>query len=894
MAYQFHALPKGRVVAALQSNELHGLANANAKQKLKQYGYNELKTGGGPSQWEIIWRQINSPLIYILLLANAFAAYQREWTDVTVISVVVVANAAIGYFQERKAENVMARLRQILAPTAKVIREGIEQKIAARLVVPGDVITLEAGDRVPADARILQSKNLRINQSTLTGEALPANKREATVAETTALIDRVNMIYSSTLVVSGQAHAVVVSTGLKSEIGKITQQVAELKEGPQNLERQVNRIARYFMAITIVFLLLVFAVGIGHNLAPVELIKVLISLLVSIVPEGLPVAITITLSVGLARVFRKRALIRRLSAAETLGSATVVCIDKTGTITEGSLMVEKIYAAGIEYNVGGQGYQLTGDFKTSDGQVVAVRKEKAASQLLQLASLASSSSLDRGDLRNDQAKQLTDPTETALAVVAAKAGWYAFELEKDYPEIVELPFDQDLRFSASAHQFDGRQRLIVKGSPEKILALCDRAVTAAGSERRLGRDTRAALEEEADRYAGKGYRVVALGYVDQPKGTPVKPEAAKNLTFCGFFAMTDPIRRDVAEALQTAHQAGIKVLMITGDHLKTAETIAERVGIAQYGKVIHADDIARQPLESVSVIARSTPSQKLEIVQRLQRAGQIVAMTGDGVNDATALKRADIGVAMGRAGTDVAIEASDMVLLEDSFSSIVEAIKQGRLIWENLRKVVFFLVSTSFAEILIILFAVLTDLPLPLLAVQILWMNLVTDGVNSLALTVEPAEEDLMKRPPRRPSEPILTGGMLWRMALLTATMAVGTIWVYQHFLPIGLEYARTASLTTVVFFQLFNLLNSRSHSRSIFQINLLGNHALIGTLLLSTALQLAAVYMPLLMVFLQTTPISTANMLLCIGVAGSILVVDELRKFSMEALLAWAKRHTA
>ncbi|MEX1051973.1 MAG: HAD-IC family P-type ATPase, partial [Patescibacteria group bacterium] len=885
---RIHALPKQRVLAQLHTNELHGLANAEAARRVRRHGSNELSRKNGPSQSEIWLRQLKSPLIYILMLADVFALVQREWTDATVISVVIVANAVIGYLQERKAENVMAKLRQILSPTAKVIREGVEQKMAARLVVPGDIIVLEAGDRVPADARILQCQNLRVNQATLTGESLPAHKREATVAPATALIDRVNMLYSTTLVISGQASAVVTGTGMGSEIGKITREVAEVREKPENLERQINRVARVVLAVTTMFLLLLFVVGLAYQLPPVELLKVLLSLLVSIVPEGLPVAITVTLSVGLLRIFRKHAIIRKLSAAETLGSATVVCVDKTGTITEGKLMVEKIFTGGVEYDVTGEGYRLSGDF-FRDRQPVSIKKERGAGLLLQLVSLVTSSTINREDLKRDHARELTDPTETALAVVAAKGGWFAFEQERDFPEVAELPFDQELRFSGSIRRLDKRERRIIKGAPESVLGRSTKVLNG-GQERRLSAQTISLLEQRADGYASAGYRVVALAYGDVASGGQHSLKEMRNLTFVGFFAMTDPIRPDVTKTLELAHQAGVRIMMITGDHLKTAEAIARRAGIAKFGRIVHADELGRQSLDSVSVIARSTPSQKLEIVERLQRQGHIVAMTGDGVNDAPALKKADIGLAMGRAGTDVAIEASDMVLLQDSFSSIIEAIKQGRLIWENLRKVVFFLISTSFAEIAVILIAVVLKLPLPLLAVQILWMNLVTDGVNSMALTVEPEEKELMKQRPRDPKEPILTKAMLGRMALLTAVMTVGTVGLYYYFLPHGVEYARTGALTAMVFFQLFNLFNSRSEYRSVFEMPLFRNKLLIGTALVSVLLQVAAVYTPVLSGLLKTEPIGAAAFALTVAVASSIVLVDELRKYTAKSALRWAE----
>jgi len=890
MVTNFHALPKQRVLSVMHTNISYGLSYSDAKRRLRSQGSNELRIKNGPSKFEIFWRQLNSPLIYILVLADIFSAYRQEWTDVAVISFVIVVNSLIGYFQERKAENTIAKLRRILSQQARVIREGVEQKIPASQLVTGDLIVLEAGDKVPADARLLESRNLRINQASLTGESLPAAKREATLAENTALIDRVNMVYSSTLVISGQAVAVVTGTGMGSEIGKITREVAEVKERPENIEQQVTRVAKYFILLTIIFLAVLLLIGINRNFSLVEIISVAISLLVSIVPEGLPVAITVTLSVGLLRVFRRNALIRKLSAAETLGSATVVCVDKTGTITEGKLMVEKLFVGGQEFRIDGEGYRLSGHFFQDDKRV-DIHKQGPANELLELAALATSSSISRQDIKNDVVRQLTDPTETALVVVAAKAGHYAYEIEKNKPEIMEIPFDQNLRFSASAHRYGKQIRLIAKGSPERLITLSDRMLTGSGTVKKIGKETKRLLEEKADLFASEGYRVVALGYRDLPQSAGIDNQQIDNLTFVGFFAMTDPVRPEVITALDTAVEAGLRVMMITGDHLKTAEAIAKRAGITRFGSVIHAEDLHRQDLNQVSVISRATPSEKLKIVERLQKSGQIVAMTGDGVNDAPALKKADIGVAMGRGGTDVAIEAADMVLLHDSFNSIVEAIKQGRLIWENLRKIIFFLLSTSFAEIAIILIGIVLGLPLPLLAVQILWMNLVTDGVNSMALTVEPEEEDLMKRPPRHPNDPLLTPITLWRMLILTAVMTIGSIWVYRHYLPLGLEYARSATLTVVVLFQLFNLFNSRSENQSIFKMSFISNKVLIITLLISVALQLAAIYSPVLSTYLGTAPLDAETLLVTFAVSITIIFADEIRKAISSSLISWAKK---
>lgn len=887
-----HHLPKSRILSQLHTNEAYGLSSGEVRTRLKRYGFNELEAKSGPTNLELVWRQINSPLIYILLVANAFSVYQREWTEVAFISAVIIINTLIGFFQERKAENVMARLRHILSQKARVIRQGVEEKLAARSVVPGDIIIVEAGDKVPADARILQARNLRVNQAPLTGESLPAAKQESTVAEKTALINRTNMLYSSTLVISGRAIAVVTATGMATEIGKISKEVSEVDEGLGNIAKQVSRIARYFLVASGLFLMLLLIAGLAYGYSWTDMVRITISLLVSVVPEGLPVAITVSLSVGLLRVFRKNALIRKLSAAETLGSTTVICVDKTGTITEGKLLIERLYTAGKEYRVDGEGYELSGHFYEDDSRIYP-SKIKPVSTLLETISLATTSPVTQSDVKNDVVRELTDPTETALAVVAAKAGCYSFELDKNHPEVMDIPFDQDLRYSASIRKYQNKYRTVVKGSPERIVSLSANVLTGSGKAQRLNKDSMSKLEEVADNYASQGYRVVAIAYADLPKNSDLSDKSIKNLTFAGFVAMTDPIRGDLVRSLDVAVEAGLRVLMITGDHLKTAEAIAKRAGIIKFGSVIHADDLGRRNLSTVSAISRATPAQKLKIVERLQRDGQIVAMTGDGVNDAPALKKADIGISMGRGGTDVAIEASDMVLLKDSFSSIIEAIKQGRLIWENLRKIIYFLLSVSFAEIAIILVSVFLGLPLPLIAVQILWVNMVTSGINAMALTVEPEERNLMKQPPRSPKEPLMNKAMIWRMVLISVVMTIGVVGIYNHYLPQGVEYARTVALTTVVLFELFNLFNARSYIQSTFKISIKSNKLLVATLSVSILLQLAAIYLPFFSTYLRTVPISLGALLTAVAVATTILVADELRKLIIRRLTHWAKTQT-
>lgn len=885
---QSWSLPKERLLRELGTNPIRGLNQHEVRLSLSRHGPNRLTSHNGANNLKILLRQFQSPLLYILFFAAIFSGWEGSWSEVVVILLVAVLNGAIGFLQERKAEHTMASLRKILSPKARVIRDGIEEKIDADKVVIGDVIKVEAGDRVPADARIIESQGLRVNQASLTGESVPAHKKDTVIASSSALIDRTNMLYMSTLVVSGQATAAVSAIGMKTEIGSIAREVSEVKELPENLQQQLAKLGRTLVILAAVSSLVALLIGLTVGVELREMVKVAISLLVSIIPEGLPVAVTVILSVGLLRLSRRGAIVRKLTAAETLGSTTIICVDKTGTLTEGKMMVEKLYAGLQELEVTGDGYELSGRFK-ADNRYVDPHKLPAVKQLLQLASLATVSTITERDLRDDKAKELTDPTETSLSVVAAKAGYYAFSQEKDFPEVLEIPFDQELRYSASVHQFGKTHRYIVKGAAEKILSLSEYVIGAQGKATRLLTKSSAALEEYAHQQASQGFRLVALAYSDYPSSLPVKATQVKNLTFVGFFSIADPIRRDAGPSITKALKAGVQVMMITGDHLLTASSIGRKLGLVGPNKqAIHADELGRHDLAKIGVIARATPSQKLQIVERLQRQGQVVAMTGDGVNDAPALKKADIGIAMGRSGTDVAVEAAEMVLTSDSFGSIVEAIGEGRLIWENIKKAVFLLVSTCLADAALIIITLLLKLPLVLLPVQILWLNLVTDGLTAMALTTEPAEQNLMRNSPKR-SKQFIAAGDVFRMILLSAVMAICSVLVFRHYLPNSTAVAQTMVLTSMVFFQLFNLLNIRSSEQSIFKMPFLGNPLLLVVLITSAVVHLFALAFEPLRTLLGITQVGLGGIGLTILVASSIVVVDELRKLVIRLLKNWA-----
>lgn len=881
------SVPVTRVLGELKTDHVHGLFSAEARRRLKQSGMNVLAQAPRPSGWYILISQFQSPLVYILLLAAIVTLYQREVIDTTVIMFVVLVNSLIGWVQEYRAEKTMAALHKLLAPTARVIRDSQEQKIAARLLVPGDILLVEAGDRIPADARIIEARSLKVNESILTGESSPAWKHEALVKPEAGLLDRPNQLYASTLVASGAATAVVTATGVETEIGRISQELSSVSKVLPTLQRQLQTLGHWLIISGGALAMLTLLAGLYADVRLGEMLKIAVSLLVSMVPEGLPVVLTVALSAGLLRIFRQNALVRRLGAIETLGETTIICVDKTGTLTEGTMMVEKIFVSGLEYRIDGHGFGLTGHFFRDDAKVDSA-KQPELRRLLEMVSLATTSTISAEDMKNDLARSLTDPTETALAVVAAKAGFYAYQQERAFPELLEVPFNQEARFSTSVHKYDGRHRYIVKGAPEKIIALCAESLNGAKPHHLLA-ESRTVLEEKAAEYAAAGYRVTAVAFRDESLTTPLHTIPPDHLTFLGLICLADPIRSDATAIIQAARRAGMKVVMITGDHLLTAKSIAQKIGLLEYGSAVHASELKYGQIQDYVVVARATPEDKLLIVERLQKNGEVVAMTGDGVNDAPALKRADIGISMGLTGTDAAIEASDMVLLKNHFGAIVAAVKEGRLVWENLRKAIFYLVSTSLGEALVVIVALLAGLPLPIVAVQILWMNLATDGVTSLALVNEPAEHNVMYQPPRQRGSTLIGKGDFGRLFLMSLTMAIGSFLLFRAYLGDGLDYARTVALTALVMFQLFNLFNCRSSQRSAFSQNQGSNGLLLICWLLAVLLQLLAIYHPLGHFWLQTESLRLGTLAIIILTSLSIIVVSEIYKAIIQAAQRWA-----
>lgn len=882
------SVPTHQLCSELKTNRWHGLSASQARLRLKK-GTNELTDNEHAGFGELLLRQLANPLILLLLFALVLTISQHKNADSIVIGLVVVANVWIGWYQESKAEATMRRLRQILSPQARVIRDSVEQKIQAKYLVVGDVVLLEPGDRVPADGRLLEVRGLQINQAALTGESLPVSKREGLLAPSTNLAERSNMAHLSTLVTEGRALMIVTAIGSHTELGRIAGEVGRLSDEPELITKQIGRLGLWLLLVALVLGAFLIFIGLAKGNDLTTMISVAISLVVSMVPEGLPIAFTVLLTVGLVRIFEAGALLRKLSAAETLGSVTVICVDKTGTLTEDKLMVEHLIVGGQELRVDGHGYGLTGYFYDGPQKdhKIEIGKQLGARLLLELSALSTMSTINPNDLKRDEAAALTDSTETALAVVAAKAGFYAFKEEREHPELLELPYRAKEGYTLSTHAFGKTNRLIIKGAPEEILRRCSHQISVSGQSLQLLKDSRVKLEETANAYAHQGYRVIALAYADNGQAEGLDRHAKKDFVFVGLLAMADPIRVEVRTAITEAQTAGVRVLILTGDHLLTAQAVCQRLGLD--GRVIHQNDLTHHSLDGVSAVARLSPEQKLLIIERLQKKGEIVAMTGDGVNDAPALKKADIGIAMGRSGTDVAIEAADMVLPTNRFSAIVAAVREGRLIWQNLRKIIYHLVSTSLAEALILITAVMLGWPLPLVAVQILWMNLVTDGITSVPLAFEKPEENELSALASLKNRSLVDAPMLRRMLLATVVMLTGSLLVFRAYQN-NLAYAQTAVLTTMVFFQIFNLFASRSETKSVFSTSLGQNKPLLGLFFLAFLLQLLAVYQPVANRLLHTVPLSVGTLFGCIGVGLLIVVADELRKWVVRLLKAWAR----
>jgi P-type Ca2+ transporter type 2C len=881
---RWHNLSFEEVLKNLESNR-SGLSEEEAKKRLDQYGRNELKEKG-KIPWPIVFlRQLASPLIYILLIAAAIELFiLNKPTDAGVIFAVVFINSIIGFIQEHKAERAMEALKRLTVAQAKVLRQGTANRIPANLLVPGDILLLEAGDRIPADGRLIEAANLTVDESILTGESVPVEKFVKPIEGEATVADMGNMVPMGCPIVNGRGAAVVTATGMNTEIGKITAQVQAVKPSPTPLQRNVSRLGRYIGILVLGIIAVLIGIGLAKGYGFEDIFTLGIAAAVSAIPEGMPVMVTVVLALGMRRMAQRHALIRKLPAVETMGAVTIICSDKTGTLTESEMTLREIYIDGKSIEITGVGYHPEGEF-LEQGRPIEANENKSLLLALKISVLCNDATLKP---ESDRYQLLGDPTEGALLVAGLKGGLKQDALQKEYPRLAELPFESEKRFMATLHPLqDGKAVAYVKGSVDEVLAMSP-SVYENGVVHEMSPEKKADIEAMNIQMATKALRVMALAY----RESPASPEYLcfehlhDSLTFVALVGMIDPPRREAKEAVAACKRAGVKVIMITGDQKVTASAIAEELGLppgeAVTGLELEkmSDEELNARIESISVFARVEPLHKLRIVEALKSKGHIVAMTGDGVNDGPALKTADIGIAMGIKGTDVAREASDVVLTDDNFASIVSAVEEGRVIFSNIRRSVFYLLSTNVGELLTWTASLLAGIPLPVVAVQILWINLVTDGVCTIPLGLEPKHRDVLEEPPRQPKAGIVYSGMLFRIAFVAIFMAFGTFFLFKWELPrVGLEEARTIAFCILVAFQWFNALNARSDQTSLFKLRLFSNHWLIGGIGLAILLQMMIVYVPIFQGLFYTMPLGLDDWGVIILVAGSIFAAEELRK---------------
>lgn len=869
------------------SSSAQGLSSDEAGRRLAEVGRNEIEVAKTKGPVELFIDQFRDFMILVLIAAAIISGFVGELADTIAIIVILVLNAAIGFVQEYRAEQAIEALRKLAAPDTTVLRDGSARVIPAAELVPGDIVVLEAGNIVPADLRLIDTARLEANESSLTGESVPVKKDpDAIKAADVPIGDRHNMAFSGTFATYGRGQGIVVGTGMQTEFGRIASLIQKAGEVRTPLQRRLAVFGKYLAIAAIAISAIVFVVGLirGEPLGLIFLTA--ISLAVAAIPEALPAVVTIALSLGAKRMVQSNALIRRLPAVETLGSVTYICTDKTGTLTQNKMKVEQVYAFGERLSVTGEGYEPQGGFVALQGQAVELA-DKQNWQLFWRGLALNNDAVLRSS--NGGYDIIGDPTEAALVVVAAKAGFPKEEVEKQYPRIGERPFESERKLMTTIHKGDDNRVLTyTKGALDVLLGRSTFVVLPSLEVEPMTAERRNEIETRGDEMAANGLRVLGLAY--KSLGAAAQPDdetLERDLTFIGMVGIVDPPRPEAKEAIELCKQAGIHPVMITGDHPLTARNIAGRLGLIDSGsEIITGDELARMPLEEfeghvrhVSVYARVAPEQKVKIVTALQDTGQVVAMTGDGVNDAPALKSADIGVAMGITGTDVAKEASDMVLLDDNFATIVAAVREGRRIYDNIRRFIRYTMTSNSGEIWAILLAPFLGLPIPLLPIQILWINLVTDGLPGLALTAERHEPDVMQRPPRRPQESVFAHGL--GSHIIWVGLLMGGVTLISQAGSLYYDFAdwRTMAFTVLTLSQMGHVLAIRSEKLSLFKQGLLSNWQLLGAVLLTFLLQLATIYIPFLQGIFRTEPLSALQLAVAIAASAAVFFAVELEK---------------
>ncbi len=928
MGKAWHSLAIEEAAGQLGVDPQSGLAEGEAERRLAEHGSNELPEPPRPSFLKRVLDQLKSFVILLLIVASVISALLGDLVEAAAIMAIVVLNAVLGVVQEGKAEEALAGLRKMAAPEARVMRSGRHLTVAAAALVPGDVVLLEAGNRVPADLRLAESVNLRIEEAALTGESVPTEKDAGeTRSEDTGIGDRVNSAYMGTTVAYGRGRGLVVATGMGTEIGKIAEMIESYEEEQTPLQRKLDDLGRTLGIACLVICALVFIVAAVRDtdlsliLAPgggvlaylgrfkdvlVEVFIIAVSLAIAAVPEGLPAIVTICLALGMQEMVRRHALIRKLPAVETLGSATAICSDKTGTLTQNEMTVVRLYADGRSVDVTGRGYGVEGGF-LEGGRPLAAESDPVMRTLLVGAALCNDAVLEPA-LDGAGMRMVGDPTEGSLVVAAAKAGFDRGRLERSLPRVAEVPFDAVRKRMSTIHEPRGREAegllaaggrrvTVVKGAPDLVLALCT-GVLARDGARPLSENDRRTILEANSAMAKEALRVLAVAMREVPEGAANLADAEtveRDLVFVGLAGMIDPARVEVAPAIAKARGAGIRTAMVTGDYPDTARAIASQIGLLRPGSEVitgaqieaMSDDDLERRVDNTDVFARVSPEHKVRIVEALRRRGEVVAMTGDGVNDAPALKRADIGVAMGITGTDVSRQTADMVLTDDNYVSIVSAVEQGRIIYSNIRKFVYFLLSCNLAEICIIFIGTLLGWPVPLSAIQLLWLNLLSDGAPALALGLEKGDPDIMDRPPRPPKEPMINRSMISGILVQTVALTVVVLVAYwQGMLRFSdLEHtervvtARTMAFATLILSELARVYTCRSERFPLLRLGVFSNRMMQYAVGFSMVLLMLVIYLPFLRPVFGTVPLSMREWGLIVPLVLVPSLMAELQK---------------
>lgn len=867
-----------------------GLSSAEAQRRLSVHGPNRIPKRRDTPWWAVLFSQLNNSLIYILIGAAVLKFFLKGPLDAAVILAVIILMSGLGFFQEMRAQQAMKSLLSLVNPKAKLRRAGHGAVVDCREIVPGDILLLEAGDKVPADARLFEVSHLAVAEASLTGESIPVEKYTAPVAIDAPLAERANMVYMGTVVTAGRGVAAVTSTGASTELGKIASAIAEHKPDKTPLQKSIHLLSALMIKIVFAATVFIFAVGAWRGIGWADLVVLAIAAAVSAIPEGLPAAVTVVLAIGMQIMAERRAIVRKLLAVETLGATTVICSDKTGTLTLNQLTVRAAYAGGSLYGISGHGYRGVGEF-SNDGRAVNPLSEPGLSYALRIGVLCNDAMLIEG--RDGSVEVAGDPTDGALLAAGLKAGIGKESVEKTFPRLADMPFSSERKWMATLHNDEGKRTVYIKGAMEKLLPMASFAWSDRGPVP-INEDLKRELMKAHDLMASKAMRVIAVGYGEYPVSCGRLSESCLvgKFVLCGLFGMVDPPREDVARAISDCRRAGIRVIMITGDNVMTARAVAREIGIdskeALTGKEISAmdDKLFEERVRSVSVFARIDPIDKLKIVKALQSAGNVVAMTGDGVNDAPALEEADIGVSMGVAGTDVAKEASDMVLSDDNFASIVSAVEEGRAIFTRLRNVAAFLMTTCLGELFTLMLSLLFLGQAPLEPIQILWINVVTGAIVAVPLGMEPKTGEELSWPPRRLATGLLYPGMLLRIGFLSAFLAVSSFLIFRWSLThMELREARTVIFSAIVVFEWLLAFSFRSDHITSFTLGFFRNRWLFLAIGVGLILQLAVNYVPEVHEWFHVVPMKQYEWFLALIPGLLVFIVETLRKIFLPKL---------